>query len=99
MARLKFVHTCSIRLAAGQEALVTRVVRDDGKAFFGFSLRLDATEARHMALHHAGLRAERPRMEPALAHPWETSYVSGSPIDWNLEPGFANIRWLPEEEP
>ena len=77
---------------------MTRVLRNDGQAFFGFSLRLDATEARHMALHHAGLRPERPHLEPALAHPWETAYVSGGSIDWNAEPAFAGIHWLPEEK-
>jgi len=78
---------------------VTRVLRADGQAFFGFSVRLDATESRHMALHYAGLRAERPRVEPALAHPWETAYMNNEPIPWHCEPAFATIRWLPEEKP
>ena len=95
---MKFIHTCSIRLATGQEALVTRVLREDGKPFFGFSLRLDATEARHMALHHAGLRA-RPDYLPALDHPWEQAFLKGESIPWHCEPGFANISWLPEEKP
>ena len=94
---MKFVHTCSIRLAAGQEALVTRVLRGDGKAFFGFSFRLDATEARHMALHAAGL-GERPDYQPVLGHPWEDALLSDQTIPWHCEPGFANISWLPKEE-
>ena len=47
------IHTHSIRLANGEEALVTRVVADSGKTGFGFSLRLDATESRHMAERNA----------------------------------------------
>ena len=47
------IHTHSIRLANGDEALVTRVVADNGKIGFGFSLRLDATESRHMAERNA----------------------------------------------
>jgi hypothetical protein len=90
-----FVHTHSLRLGSGQEALVTRVLRDDGAAFFGFSLQLDATEARHMALFHAGLRGERPRITPVLGHPWETAWLSGAAIEWDCEPGFSRLRWLP----
>ena len=84
-----------MRLASGQEALVTRVLRGDGAAFFGFSLQLDATEARHMALFHAGLRGERPRITPVLGHPWETAWLSGCAIEWDFEPGFSRLRWLP----
>ena len=84
-----------MRLATGQEALVTRVLAKDNRTGFGFSMQLDATEARHMALFHAGLRAERPRITPVLAHPWETAFVSGSEIQWNCEPGFSALRWLP----
>lgn len=90
-----FVHTHSMRLASGQEALVTRVLREDGQAFFGFSLRLDATEARHMALFNAGLLGERPRIAPVMAHPWESAWVAGSPVPWGVEPGFSRLRWLP----
>ena len=43
------VHTQSIRLASGEEALVTRVVAPDGRTGFGYSLTLDATSSRHMA--------------------------------------------------
>jgi len=91
----RFVHTQSLRLASGQEALVTRVLADDGRIGFGFSLQLDATEARHMAMHAAGLRAERPRIAPVLGHPWETAYVSRSEIPWSFEEGFSRLRWLP----
>ena len=90
-----FIHTHSMRLASGQEALVTRVLAEDGTAGFGFSFQLDATEARHMALYHAGLRRERPRITPVLGHPWETAWVSHSTIPWELEAGFSRLRWLP----
>jgi hypothetical protein len=71
------------------------VLATDGRAYFGFSLQLDATAARHMALFQAGLRAERPRITPVLGHPWETAWVSGSSVPWDAEPGFAALRWLP----
>ena len=90
-----FIHTQSMRLASGHEALVTRVLAEDGTAGFGFSLQLDGTEARHMAMFHAGLRAERPRITPVLAHPWETAWVSDTSINWEIEPGFSRLRWLP----
>ena len=83
-----------MRLASGHEALVARVLKDDGGIGFGFSLRLDATEARHMAEWHAGLRKEKPKLEPLLAHPWETAYVAGDPVPWDAEPGFAKLEWL-----
>lgn len=83
-----------MRLASGHQALVARVLRDDGGSGFGFSLRLDATEARHMAEWHAGLRKDKPKLEPLLAHPWETAYVAGDPVPWDAEPGFAKLEWL-----
>jgi len=83
-----------MRLQAGQEALVARVVTKDGKVGYGFSFRLDAAEARHMAAWHAGLGKEPPRLEPALGHPWEKALLAGEPIPWNLEPGFAKLAWL-----
>jgi hypothetical protein len=92
---IAFVHTHSMRLASGQEALVTRVLRKDGRAFFGFSLQLDATEARHMALFHAGVRTERPAITPVLGHPWETAYVSQHAIPWECEERFSRLQWLP----
>lgn len=84
-----------MRLASGHEALVARVVTDQGGFGYGFSLRLDAGEARRMAEWHAGVRNERPRYQPVLDHPWETAWVAGTPIDWNAEPGFAALTWLP----
>ena len=89
-----FVHVQSMRLESGHEALVARVLTKDGKTGFGFSMRLDATEARHMAEWHAGVRAERPKIEPALAHPWEAAYLAGKAIPWDVEPGFAGLQWL-----
>ena len=44
-----WVHTHSVRLASGEEALVTRVVAPDGRTGYGYSLTLDATASRHMA--------------------------------------------------
>ncbi len=74
---------------------MTRVLREDGGTGFGFSLQLDATEARHMAMYHAGLLAERPRITPVMAHPWETAFLSNAPIPWQAEPGFSRLEWLP----
>ena len=86
-----------MRLVSGQEALVARVLTKEGTIGYGFSFRLDAAEARHMAECNAGVRKERPRLEPVLGHPWETAWVSGEAIDWSAEPAFGEIRWLPEE--
>ncbi len=91
----KFIHTNSLRLGSGHEALVTRVLREDGGTGLGFSLQLDATEARHMALFHAGLRAERPRITPVMGHPWETAYLSRAAVPWESEQGFTRLEWLP----
>jgi hypothetical protein len=91
---LKFTHVQSMRLASGQEVLVARVLTNEGNAGFGFSLRLDATEARHMAEWAAGARAQKPSIEPALGHAWETAYASGAAIPWDSEPEFARLRWL-----
>jgi hypothetical protein len=85
-----------MRLASGQEALVARVLTSDGKTGFGFSMRLDATEARHMAEWTAGVRAERPPYESQLDHPWERAWLSDEEIEWDLEPGFAQMHWLSE---
>lgn len=84
-----------MRIVSGQEALVCRVLADDGRAAFGFSLQLDATEARHMALFAAGLRPERPHITPVMAHPWETAWVSNQPVPWEVEPAFSRLEWLP----
>ena len=83
-----------MRLQGGQEALVARVLTKDGRIGFGFSFRLDAAEARHMAEWHAGARAEKPRLEPLLDHPWEKSFLEQKPIPWDCEPGFAGLQWL-----
>jgi hypothetical protein len=60
---LTHIHTHSIRLPNGAEALVTRVVAGDGRIGYGFSLGLDATESRQMA--EANLDSRRPGV-PAL---------------------------------
>ena len=84
-----------MRLASGHEALVTRVLKDDGSIGFGFSLQLDATQARHMALYEAGLRPRRPQITPVIAHPWETAWEAGAPVPWQIEPAFSRLEWLP----
>ena len=88
-----------MRLASGHEALVARVLTRDGRTGFGFDFHLDAAAARRMAEWHAGAGSERPACQSALGHPWETAYVAGAPVDWNAEPAFAQMRWLPEESP
>jgi hypothetical protein len=91
----RFIHTQSMRLGSGQEALVTRVLAGDGRTGFGFSLRLDATESRHMAMYEVGLWPERPRIEPVLAHPWETAWIANRPVPWEFESAFSRLEWLP----
>jgi hypothetical protein len=91
----RFIHTHSMRLVSGHEVLVTRVLAENGGTGVGFSLQLDATTSRHMALHHAGLRAERPEITPVLGHPWETAWVANRPIPWEVEPAFSRLQWLP----
>jgi hypothetical protein len=81
-------------LHSGHEALVARVLTKDGKTGLGFSLRLDATEARHMAEWDAGMRREPPAIEPLLGHEWEKAFLENKPIPWDAEPGFAALTWL-----
>jgi hypothetical protein len=88
-----------MRLQSGQEALVARVLTHDGKTGFGFSFRLDAAEARHMAEWHAGTGAPKPRLEPVLGHPWEQAFLEGKPIPWDCEPGFTALEFLPLRPP
>lgn len=94
--RAAFVHVHSMRLATGEEVLVARAVAPGGRIGHGFSFRLDATEARHMAEWAAGVRAERPPYESQLDHAWERSFLSDEDVEWQSEPAFAKIRWLPE---
>jgi hypothetical protein len=91
----RFIHTQSMRLASGDEALVARALADDGRIGFGFSLELDATQARHMALYQLGLGRERPRITPRMAHPWESAWIAGERIPWEVEPAFSRLEWLP----
>ncbi|MEA3193757.1 MAG: hypothetical protein QOD26_2090 [Betaproteobacteria bacterium] len=84
-----------MRVASGEEALVARVQTTEGKVGYGFSFRLDGTEARHMAEWAAGVRAERPPYESQLDHPWERSWLSDEEVEWQDEPAFAKLRWLP----
>jgi hypothetical protein len=96
MTRAAFIHVHSIRIASGEEVLVARVTVEDGRIGYGFSFRLDATEARHMAEYHAGVRAERPPCESQLDHAWERSFLSEEEIEWRAEAAFSKIRWLAE---
>lgn len=93
-----FIHTHSLRLKTGEEALVTRVVAQDGRIGYGFTFDLDATAARHMAEWEAGLRKERPQYTQLLNHPWEEAWHSQRPIDWTAEPAFALIPWRDREQ-
>jgi hypothetical protein len=88
-----------MRLEAGQEALVARVLTQDGKTGFGFSFRLDATEARQMAEWDAGVRRARPPIQALLDHPWEKAYLEGRPVPWDAEPGFTALEFLPPRPP
>jgi hypothetical protein len=83
-----------MRLQTGQEALVARVLTKESKVGFGFSFRLDAEEARHMAEWYAGVRKEPPRVESVLDHPWEEAFLASKPVPWDFEPGFASLQWL-----
>jgi hypothetical protein len=83
-----------MRLSSGHEALIARVLTKDGKAGFGFSFRLDAAAARHMAEWHAGVGVDKPPLEAALDHPWEKAYLEEKPIPWDCEPGFPALKWL-----
>jgi len=83
-----------MRLATGEEVLVARALALDGRVGFGFSFRLDATAARHMAEWAAGVRAERPAYENHFDHPWERAWLSDEEVEWQSEPGFARLRWL-----
>ena len=51
-------HVHSLRVVAGDEALVARVLTADGTAGFGFTLNLDAGAARDMAAWDALARAK-----------------------------------------
>ena len=83
-----------MRLASGQEALVARALTNDGKVGYGFSFRLDAAEARHMAEWHADCRNARPHYAALLDHPWEKAFLEGKPVPWSCEAGFSTLTWL-----
>ena len=93
--RAAFIHVHSMRIASGEEVLVARVLAENGAVGFGFSFRLEATEARHMAEWAAGVRAEKPDYAVVLDHPWERAWLSNAKIEWNVEPAFGGLRWLP----
>src|SRR5947207_168848 len=70
-----------------------------GSTGFGFSCRLDAAEARHMAEFHAGARRERPAYQAVLDHPWERAWLAGMEPDWSCELGFTALEFLPSPPP
>jgi hypothetical protein len=84
-----------MRIASGEEVLVARVLAENGAVGFGFSFRLEGTEARHMAEWAAGVRAARPSYAPVLNHPWESAFLKQDAIPWTVEPGFSALKWLP----
>lgn len=94
MNRSHHVHVHSMRLATGEEALIARVLTPEGRVGYGFSFRLDATEARHMAEWAAGVRAGRPAYESQLDHAWERAYLSDEDIEWQIEAAFAKLQWI-----
>ena len=96
---LTFMHVHSMRTASGEEVLVARALTTDGKVGFGFSFRLDAAEARHMAEFHAGARRERPAYQAVLDHPWERAWLAGMEPDWSCELGFTALEFLPSPPP
>ena len=75
------VHIHSMRLASGAEVLLARVVAQDGKTGYGFSLALEATEARHMAERNAGVR------------PGERGDAAAVPPE--IAAAFPSIQWFP----
>ena len=77
---VRFVHIHSIRLANGEEVLLARALAADGKVGYGFSLTLDATEARHMAERNAGVRQDG---------------VPAVPVPAEIEALFPSVQWLP----
>jgi hypothetical protein len=83
-----------MRTASGDEVLIARVVAEDGKVGYGFSFRLEATEARHMAEWHAGIRAAPPEFDEVKGHPWERAWSSKQEIEWALEPLFERLQWI-----
>ena len=85
-----------MRLATGEEVLIARVLAPGGHVGYGFSFRLDATEARYMAEWSAGVRKDRPAYESQLDHAWERAWLSEEEIEWQTEPAFFKIRWQPE---
>ena len=94
--RAGFIHVHSMRIATGEEVLLARVVATDDRVGYGFSFRLDSTEARHMAEWAAGARPERPAYESQLDHAWERSWLSDEEPEWQSEPAFAKLNWLSE---
>jgi hypothetical protein len=90
-----FVHLHSMRAASGDEVLVARVVAPSGRIGFGFSFREDATEARHMAEYHAGVRDTPPEVSALKNHSWEQAWLSRAEIPWTAEEAFAALKWLP----
>src|SRR3954463_14024017 len=80
--RASYIHVHSMRIGSGEEVLIARVLAENGAGGFGFTFRLDATEARHMAEWAAGVREQRPAYDSVLGHPWEKAFLRKEAIPW-----------------
>src|SRR2546422_305550 len=98
-SRIRFMNSSYQPGLGALGVLVARARTTDGKVGFGFSFRLDAAEARHMAEWHAGVRKDRPVVQPVLDHPWERAWLAGAVPDWSCEPGFTALEFLPSPPP
>ena len=38
-------------------------------------------------------------VQPVLDHPWERAWLAGTEPDWNCEPGFTALEFLPPLPP
>src|SRR3979490_2332566 len=85
---LSYMHVHSMRVASGEEALVARARTKEGKVGFGFSLRLDAEEARHLAEWHPGVRQVGRVVHAGHDRPSWRAWPSGQDVEWKSEPGF-----------
>src|SRR3989442_12928274 len=77
--RPSYIHTKSMRLVSGHEALVTRVLAEGGRTGFCFNLQVDATAPRPMAMYNVGLWPRRPRITPGTGPPGGTRWAAGPP--------------------
>ena len=93
-------HVHSLRVASGAEALVARVLADDGTAGFGFTLNQDAGCARDMAAWDALARSRRVSLFDLLGGSYrrtvraEKDEYPSIPPDWaEFRKGVLESRW------